>query len=140
MNRRAVTSLRQISDINLTPLVDLTFLLLISFIITFPLMESGIPINLPSAKAAKLEAPDRSRTISLDQKGTVFLDDRPVGFDALRREMLALGRQDPGITVLVRADERLAYGSVVKVLKLLHEARVTRMALVTRDEEREATP
>ncbi len=140
MSRRAITSLRQISDINLTPLVDLTFLLLISFIITFPLMESGIPINLPQARASKLEAPDRSRTISLDQKGKTYLDEQPIGFEALRREMLALGRQDPDVTVMVRADERLAYGSVVKVLKLLHEARVTRMALVTREEEQGAAP
>ena len=75
MGRRTpVTSLKQISEINLTPLMDLTFILLITFIITFPLIEQGIQVNLPRAEASDL-APDRARTVSMDREGHLYLDD-----------------------------------------------------------------
>ncbi len=122
-------------DINLTPLMDLTFILLITFIITFPLIEYGIEINVPRATAQDLAA-ETARTIGLDAKGNAYLDERPVTFEALRTAVLEMGRLSPDVTVMIRADETLAYGDVVAVLKLLHEANIANMALVTRAEER----
>jgi len=130
--------LKQLSEINLTPLMDLTFILLITFIITFPLIEQGIPVNLPRGKAKDL-SPDRSRTITIDAKGAYF-DDRSISHEALSETMQKLGRADPDVVIMVRADEAVPYGSVVKVLKILHDARIARMALVTRSDENSRKP
>ena len=130
----SLTSLKQISEINMTPLMDLTFILLITFIITFPLIEQGIPVNLPQGKADTLE-PEETRTISLDLQGNLYLDDLPILSDELGRQMALLQSGNPDITVMVRADKEIRYGRVVDVMKLLHAAKITRMALVTQSDE-----
>lgn len=114
--------------------MDLTFILLITFIITFPLIEQGVPVNLPKAKGAEL-APDRSTTITVDRQGNLFLDNSPISTEGLEQRMQSLGAGDSDVNVFVRADEGLAYGRVVQVLKILHGAKVTKMALVTQSEE-----
>lgn len=132
--KTALTSVEQLSEINLTPLMDLTFILLITFIITFPLIEQGIPVNLPKGEASELTS-QTARTITLTEEGEVYLDDARVSRGQLAAEMTALGRMDPEVTVMLRADERLDYGSVVDVLRILHGANITRTALVTQAEE-----
>ncbi|MBN1670117.1 MAG: biopolymer transporter ExbD [Kiritimatiellae bacterium] len=128
--RTALTSVKQISEINLTPLMDLTFILLITFIITFPLIEQGIPVNLPRGEAEEMD-PLRSRTITVDRRGRVYLDDVPVTTERLAGEMKVLGKSDPGATVLVRADASIPYGDLMKILQILHRAGLSRVALVT---------
>lgn len=132
----SLTSLKQISEINLTPLMDLTFILLITFIITFPLIEQGIPVNLPRGEADDMN-PDQSRTISLDLQGQLFLDDLPITIEQLANEMTMLGKADPDIVVMVRADEGIKYGRLVEILRILHDAKIARMALVTQPDERQ---
>ncbi|MBM4148694.1 MAG: biopolymer transporter ExbD [Lentisphaerae bacterium] len=134
LRRTPITTVRQISEINLTPLMDLTFLLLITFIITFPLIEQGIQVQLPEGKARDIEA-DKARTITVDQAGAVFLDDVAISWERLPVEMSSLGKRAPETLVLVRADERLPYGRIVKVLRVLNDAGLNRMALVTKGEE-----
>ena len=126
----SLTSLKQISEINLTPLMDLTFILLITFIITFPLIEQGIPVNLPRGEADDLN-PDESRTISLNLQGELFLDDLPITVEELTTEMNMLGKAAPDTVVMVRADEGIKYGKLVEILRVLHDAKIARMALVT---------
>ncbi len=133
-NSPSNTTLRQISEINMTPLMDLTFILLITFIITFPLIEQGIPMDLPRADAEALDD-ERARTISVDKEGTVFLDDIAISMEALARDMQIFASADPNATVMVRADEGIAYGRVVEVLKILTDANIARMALVTSPEQ-----
>jgi biopolymer transport protein ExbD len=126
--------LRQISEINMTPLIDLTFILLITFIITFPMIEQGIPVNLPRGKAQDLK--DReSRTISIDARGEVFLDRVPVTLPDLEKELTILGAANPDTVVMVRADQDLIYGRMVEVLQVLQRARIAKMALVTQLED-----
>ena len=133
--RTSLSSLKEISEINLTPLMDLTFILLITFIITFPLIEQGIPVNLPRGKAADLDD-IQARTISMDKEGLLYLDDLQITAEALAREMMALGEGDPETTVMVRADQSLAYGRLVEVLRMLHDAKIARMALITQAEDK----
>lgn len=135
MSRRtSIVELRQISEINMTPLIDLTFILLITFIITFPMIEQGIPVNLPRGKAQDLK--DReSRTISIDARGEVFLDRVPVTLPDLEKELTVLGAANPDTVVMVRADQSLVYGRMVEVLQVLQRARIARMALVTQLED-----
>jgi len=132
--KTTLVSLSQISEINMTPLMDLTFILLITFIITFPLIEQGIPINLPKGPAKDLDEP-QTRSISLDGRFNLFLDDAPISRDELEREMTRIGLETPEMTVYVRADENLAYGKVASVLKMLYDRNITRTALVMKGEE-----
>ncbi|OGV61564.1 MAG: hypothetical protein A2498_11790 [Lentisphaerae bacterium RIFOXYC12_FULL_60_16] len=134
MGRRTpLIALRQISEINLTPLMDLTFLLLITFIITFPLLEQGIPVNLPQEAAADL-TPDTALVITLNDKGQLFLADQMISEADLTARMNEVGKSATPVTVQIRADKTISYGSVVRVLHILHAAKVTKMALITQGE------
>lgn len=131
--RTSLVNLNTISDINMTPLMDLTFILLITFIITFPLIEQGIAINLPKGKAADMMESE-TRSISLNIEKQLFLDDRPLSKEELTAEMQQIGANDPNTTIFVRADRKLPYGDVVEVMRVLHDANITKMALVTEAE------
>ena len=128
--RTALSRNRIISEINMTPLIDLTFLLLITFIITFPLIEQGIPVRLPKGKASELDQAN-TFTITLNDKAEIFFDEVPTGAEALAAELKAKAAENPDVTILVRADEEIAYSKVVAILRLMHDANITRMALVT---------
>lgn len=135
MSRRTtILALEQIREINMTPLIDLTFLLLITFMITFPLIEQGIPVNLPRGAAEELDG-RKTHNLTLDVKGNLYLDRVMVSKEQLAAEMAALGEADPETTVMVRADEKIEYGRLVEVLKILHDAKIARMALVTQPEK-----
>lgn len=136
MGRRktSLIALKEISEINMTPLMDLTFILLITFIITFPLIEQGIPVNLPKGDAADLDNPD-TRNITISAEGILFLDNQVILKSALEGEMQRIGTLTPNTTVYVRADKNIAYGRVAEVMKLLYDAKITRMALVTEAEK-----
>jgi biopolymer transport protein ExbD len=131
--RTPLSSVKQVSEINLTPLMDVVFILLITFIITFPLIEQGVPVNLPKGKAPELSEIE-SVTLTLERNGSVFLDQARMDRPTLGQELTRLGISAPDTRILVRADEELAYGEVVQVLKLLHEAGLAKMALVTQPE------
>jgi biopolymer transport protein TolR len=133
--RKPQLSLRVIGDIQLTSMMDLSFLLLITFIITFPMIEQGIPVNLPQGKAEQLP-PERSRTVTVDRNGKVHTEEGEVTLERFAAAMRSLRAGGPDVTVLVRADEAVAYREVVKVLKVLHDEKITRVALVTRDEQK----
>ena len=132
MSRRVpLTTLKPLSEINLTPMMDLTFILLITFIITFPLIEQGVPINLPQGSASPLPTDTARAVISLDGAGKLYLDDRPVTFEAFEAQCAVLAQTAPATAVYVRADKAVPYGDVVRVLRALHERKLTRIALVT---------
>jgi len=132
MNRRVkVKPLEQLSEINLTPLMDLTFILLITFIITFPLMENGIPVKLPTGEGDPMDEETKSVRISINIDEELFIDDRKVTMEELDSELLALASAKPDAAVMVRADENLAYGKVVRIMDALKRANLSKMALVT---------
>lgn len=128
--RQRGRALRPISDVNMTPLIDLTFLLLIAFILAFPVIEQGIKVQLPKANTDKLEE-KKSRTLSIRYGGGIFLDNREVSGEALEEALAEIAKQEPQPPVLVRCDERVDYGEMMKTLRMLHAAKITRMALVT---------
>lgn len=131
--RERLASIQQISDINLTPLMDLTFILLITFIITFPLLEQGVPLDLPRADAEALEDL-RSYTVSIDADGAYYLDRQPLTKPALADRLQDLSAAFPDVTVLLRVDQSIEYGAVMEVIRLLREAEITQLALVTQAE------
>jgi biopolymer transport protein ExbD len=132
--RTSIKPLQEISEINMTPLIDLTFLLLITFILIMPVVEQGIPVNLPKGDAEDVDT-KKTHSITLDVKGQLFLDSAPISKEQLTTQMNALGQTDPEATVMVRGDEGVLYGKIVEIMQILHKAQITRMALVTQADE-----
>jgi len=117
----------------MTSLMDLSFLLLITFIITYPSLEQGINIKLPRGQAESIE-PLKSQSVTVDAQGGLFFNNRPTTLGELEQALTDLIALDPQTPVLVRGDTRLDYGRIIQVLRVLHRARVVRMALVTEPE------
>lgn len=127
--KTSLTSVQEMKEINLTPLMDLTFILLITFIITFPLIEQGVAINLPTGEGDPLET-EKSLMVSVDKEGVYYLDEQRMSREELSQSIQAAATADPNVTVLVRADESIEYGKVVEVVQILRAAKISKMALV----------
>ena len=113
-------------------LIDLTFLLLVTFIVTLPALEQGISIMLPQAKTDELPTKNKkANTVTVDKDNVIYLNDKPMTIDELERELKAMATEDPEVPVLVRGDERNSYGDVMKVVKVVYKCKIHRMALVT---------
>jgi biopolymer transport protein TolR len=119
------------SDINVTPLVDVMLVLLIVFIVTAPLLMQAVKVNLP--KTAAVEPLKQARTLQLavNAQGSVFIDQRPIHFDLLEGELKTLQGAGEEITIQIHADEQVPYGRVAQVLAAAQRAGVTRLAMVT---------
>lgn len=120
------------AQVDMTSLIDLTFLLLVTFIVTLPALEQGISIMLPQAKTDQLPMKDKkANVVTVDKDNRIFFKDQPTTLEELEVTLKAMAAQDPDVPVLVRGDERLNYGSVMDVVKVVYKCKVRRMALVT---------
>jgi len=119
------------AELNVTPLLDLAFVLLIIFIITTPLLESSIPLQLPVSSPKNQPPPDPKsiRTVSIDRNGQIFFESKPIELPALEQELAAFQRSTPEASVIVRADKTLRYQQVVDVMDALQRAQISRMSL-----------
>ncbi|WP_310610551.1 biopolymer transporter ExbD [Limnohabitans sp.] len=135
------------SDINVTPLVDVMMVLLVIFIITAPLMVSSLKLDLPKTEGAQASsAPPRFVKLSIDAQGAVFLDDKAITLNDLQRSLNAQAAQalamDHGELpeVQLRADARVPYGRVVEVMGLAQQAGMNRIGFVTERKQPPANP
>ena len=118
------------AQIDMNSLIDLTFLLLVTFIVTLPALEQTIPIMLPEGKAAETPTKDgKANVISVDSQGRIFLNDKPITLDDLEVKLGEMAKADPDVPVLVRGDERLDYGSVMNVVKVIYKCKIHKMGL-----------
>ena len=118
--------------VDMTSLIDLTFLLLVTFIVTLPALEQGISILLPQAKTDVLPTKDsKANVISVAYPTGLFLNDKPTTLEELEATLIQMVNADPDVPVLVRGDERLDYGAVMNVVKIVYKTHVHKMALVT---------
>jgi len=117
------------SDINVTPLVDVMLVLLVIFLITAPLMGKALRLDLPAAQAPQSLEPGSSLSLSLDAQGAVFINDKPVAVDALPAVLAMQASDDATIEVQLRADQSLPYGRVAELMGLLQKAGLTKVAL-----------
>ena len=132
MRRRGRKAEQSKATVDMTSLIDLTFLLLVTFIVTLPALEQGITIMLPRAKSDQLPTKDRkANVITIDSQKTVFFRDVPITLEKLESTLAELAAEDPDVPVLVRGDERIDYGTVMDVVKIVYKCKVRRMALVT---------
>jgi len=114
-------------------MLDFSLTLLTVFLITYPLLEQGVRVNLPRGKAADLK-PEHARTVNVRLDGALFLDNEPVSEARLAADLSQAGRADPDLTVYVRADRDLKYSRVMDIMRLLHEAGLSKVALVSQSE------
>lgn len=122
------------ADINVTSLVDVAFVLLIIFMITAPMMQGGVAIELPKAQGRPL-APKEGIIITVDRSGRIFVDQTRVTYDEFRAAFRALVAKRGTSNVFLRGDRRAAYGEVVRVMAAMTAAGVTNIQMTTEDEE-----
>jgi biopolymer transport protein TolR len=118
------------SDINVTPLVDVMMVLVVIFIITAPLLASSIRLDLPKTDAAKAGTAPRFVTLVVDPSGRAFLNDKPLALDELARQLARTASEHPETEVQLRADQRVPYGKVVEVMGLAQKAGLNRIGFV----------
>jgi len=132
-NRR--TGLRTVNDIDVTPLMDLTFLLLIVFMITAPTLEYETGVNPPGmATDTKVKDDQEPIMVNLDKDGVIWLHKAPVQLTELTTQLAVEQRSRPEIKVLVRADQARPYGDVIEIMKAVRKANILKVSLVTEAE------
>jgi biopolymer transport protein TolR len=119
-----------LSEINVTPLVDVMLVLLIIFMVTAPMMNRGIDVDLPATASAD-PLDDARIEVTVDTRGQLWLGERQVHEDFLRGEMKRIATSRPGTGVFLRADARAAYGSVLHVMDLIRTSGVEKIAMIT---------
>ncbi len=130
--RRRVRGEKLKATVDMTSLIDLTFLLLVTFIVTLPALEQGVSVQLPQGKTDKLPSKNnKTYTITIDAANRITFHGKEQSLATLEEELRAALREDPEIPVLIRGDERLSYGAIMEVVKILNACKVGRMALVT---------
>jgi biopolymer transport protein TolR len=122
------------SEINVTPLVDVMLVLLVVFIVTAPLLTNAIHVNLPDT--ARTAAPDEPQavTLSVDASGAVFLDKQATTVAALEPALQALKQRKPDLTLYLQADDAARYGIVAKVMATIERAGISKVAVITEAE------
>jgi biopolymer transport protein TolR len=125
------------SEINVTPMVDVMLVLLIIFMVSAPLLTVGVPLDLPQTQAKSLEQDKTPLTVSVNLKGQVYLNDAEIAVDDLVAKLKAVTEARGGLDerIFVRGDRKVDYGTVMKVMGRLSSAGFRRVALVTEVEQ-----
>ena len=118
------------SEINVTPMVDVMLVLLVIFILTAPLLASSIKLDLPKTDAAKPVNAPQFVTLVVDKTGQVFLNDQPLSPDQLKSRLAQTAGQNPDTELQLRADEAVPYGKVVEVMGVAQKAGLNRIGFV----------
>ncbi len=122
---------RPMADINVTPMVDVMLVLLVIFMVTAPLLTSGVPVDLPKSQAGQLKGDDQPLSISVDKQGRIFLQDTEVQLDELAPRLKAITAAKPDTRIFVKGDSGINYGRVMEVMGQLGAAGFPHVALLT---------
>ena len=123
---------RPMSDINVTPFVDVMLVLLIVFMVTAPLLTVGVPVDLPKTQAKAMTEAEEPLVVTIRKTGEVFLQDSVVGAGQLVPRLHAITRNRPETRIYVRGDRAAPYGDVARVMADLQNAGFRRLALITK--------
>jgi biopolymer transport protein TolR len=129
--RRRRRASRPMSEINVTPMVDVMLVLLIIFMVTAPLLTVGVPIELPKTEAKQLEGDKEPLTISVDPEGKVFLQDSELKLEEIVPKLTAIAKNGYDERIFVRGDRRVNYGVVMRVMGTISAAGFRRIALIS---------
>jgi biopolymer transport protein TolR len=119
------------ADINVTPLVDVRLVLLIIFMVTAPMLQTGVDLDLPQAEAKPVPDDEGKLILSLDRTGKVFLGETPVAWDDLEAKLKTNAKVQADHTLYVDADKNLPYGQVLQVMAIAQKAEVTKLLMMT---------
>jgi biopolymer transport protein TolR len=120
------------SDINVTPMVDVMLVLLIIFMITAPLLTVGVRVDLPKTKAQVIADDIEPLAVTINAEGRIFLQDTELDLAALAPRLVAIAGNNPDVRVFVRGDQAINYGRVMEVMGTINAAGFKKVALVTR--------
>jgi biopolymer transport protein TolR len=117
-----------LSEINVTPFVDVMLVLLVIFMVTAPLLQQGIDVNLPKAKGKNLP-PEERITLIIKRNGAIYMNDNPVSLPEMRRKLESISTLNPN--VFLKADKDVPYGFVVEVMGDIKEAGIEKLGMIT---------
>lgn len=120
-----------LSEINVTPLVDVMLVLLVVFIVTAPLLTNSIPINLPKTEAVAPVEQKEPLVVSIDDKGQWFIDKNAISPDLLENNLQAAKQKNPDVRVQLQADDSANYGAVAKAMASIERAGITKLSVIT---------
>jgi biopolymer transport protein TolR len=120
-----------ISGINVTPLVDVMLVLLVIFMVTTPMIQQGVTVDLPNASAGALPKDETPLLVSVTADGSVYLNETKLDVTTLTTKLLAILKESPSKVVYMRADQDARYGAVVAVMAALENAGINQLGMVT---------
>ena len=126
------SSYKPMSEINVTPFVDVMLVLLIIFMITAPLLTTGVSVDLPKANSDALPGLDEPITITINKEGKVFLGESLIEVKTLAAKLKAITSVNPGNRIFIRADENIEYGNIIEVMTVITNAGFKKVALITK--------
>ncbi|HJD62410.1 MAG TPA: protein TolR [Rickettsia endosymbiont of Degeeriella rufa] len=120
-----------VSEINVTPLVDVMLVLLIIFMITSPMLVSGVNVDLPETNSSPISGQDEPLVVTINNKGEVFLLETPIERKHLTDKLVNITKEKKDTRIFVRGDKNVSYGEVVEVVSEIHAAGFSRVALIS---------
>ena len=127
-----------ISQINVTPMVDVMLVLLVIFMVTAPIIQQGVQINLPQAKAGAIAGTEDPLVVSVAKNGKIYLNDNSMGLDELGQKLRAIRQLKSDKEVYLRADQDVRYGIVMKTIAVIKQAGIEKLGMVTRPSSEES--
>ena len=121
---------RPMSDINVTPLVDVMLVLLVVFMVTAPLLTVGVPVDLPQTQAPPINEPKEPLVITVNRDGAIFIQEASVPVDSLVPKLQAITGSNPDAVLYVRGDKEINYGRVLEIMSLVSSAGFRKVSLV----------
>ncbi|MDD7805926.1 MAG: protein TolR [Endozoicomonas sp. (ex Botrylloides leachii)] len=135
---RSKTQRKPMSDINMVPFIDIMMVLLVAFMISAPMLNQGVKVNLPKVSSEPIRIPDSEKTliISIKAKGDYFLDlgkhsDQATSLKTIQEKVSKIVSAQPGVQVLIKGDQQVDYGKVIKLMAQLQRAGVKNLGLIT---------
>jgi biopolymer transport protein TolR len=126
-----------ISQINVTPLVDVMLVLLVIFMVTAPIIQQGVQVNLPQAKAGAITGTEELLVVTIAKNGKLYLNDNVMTLDELGKKLRAIRKLQADKQVYLRADQDVRYGLVMKTIAEIKQAGIERLGMVTRPSSEE---
>jgi len=123
------------SEINVTPMVDVMLVLLIVFMVAAPLLTVGVPIDLPQTKAKELNTDSKPISVTITPAGDIFLGDKPTSVDTLIADITAQAPNGTDERIYVRGDQTANYGAVMKVMGVLSAGGFSKIGLITAQDQ-----